>query len=205
MGWAWCGMVAVVVLGLIAALAFPAGAIHWRPRLADWQLRLARVMVAPALAEELVFRGFLIPARGESHRPGLWLVSGLVLFVVWHVVEALTFLPGAHLFLTVPFLVCALILGAGCALMRYRTGSLWPAVIFHGLTVWLWQVLFAGPDVAQLMKQESPARARRAFLLWREAAGENLEHFPKSVTHFWLHRTSFRIKKCVKTKTRASI
>jgi predicted Abi (CAAX) family protease len=109
-------------------------------------------MVVPAFTEELVFRGLLIPSRGESARPGLWLASGLMLFVAWHVVEALTFLPGAHLFLTVPFLGCALILGAVCAAMRYRTGSLWPAVVFHGLTVWLWQILFAGPDVAQLMK-----------------------------------------------------
>ena len=152
MGWAQCGATAVLALGLIAALAFPAGFAQWRPAFADWPLRLAKVMVVPAFSEELIFRGLLIPARGESTRPGLWLAAGLSLFAAWHVVEALTFLPGAHLFLTGPFLGCALILGAACAAMRYRTGSLWPAVVFHGLTVGLWQILFAGPDVAQLMK-----------------------------------------------------
>ena len=108
-------------------------------------------MVVPAFAEEWVFRGWLIPARGESTRPALWFAVGLLLFVAWHVVEALTFLPGAHLFLTVPFLACALVLGGACALMRYRTGSLWPAVALHGLTVFLWQALFGGPDVARLL------------------------------------------------------
>ena len=142
---------AVLTLGLIAAVAFPAGIAHWRPVLADWPVRLAKVMVVPAFTEELVFRGLLIPARGESARPGLWMAAGLLLFVTWHVVEALTILPGAHLFLTASFLGCALILGAGCVLMRYRTGSLWPAVAFHGSTVFLWQVLFGGPDVSQLL------------------------------------------------------
>ena len=152
MGWAQCGAIAVLTVGLIAAVAFPAGIVHWRLAFAGWPSRLARAMVVPAFTEELVFRGLLIPGPGESARPGLWVAAGLLAFVTWHVVEALTFLPGAHLFLTTPFLGGALILGAGCALMRYRTGSLWPAVAFHGLTVWLWQVLFAGPDIAQLMK-----------------------------------------------------
>ncbi len=151
-GWGWSGLMAVVSLGLIAMVAFPAGVAHWQPAFGGWPMRLAKVMVVPAFTEELAFRGLLIPGRGESRRPWLWFAAGLVLFVAWHVVEALTFLPGAHLFLTVPFLGCALILGAACAAMRYRTGSLWPAVIFHGLTVFLWQVVFGGPDVAQLIK-----------------------------------------------------
>ena len=143
---------AALSLCLIAAVAFPAGVAHWDPAFADWPVRLVKVMVVPALTEELVFRGLLIPGRGESPRPGRWVAAGLLLFVIWHVMEALTFLPGAHLFLTAPLLVCAAILGAGCAWMRYRTGSLWPAVVFHGLTVFLWQIAFGGPDIAQLLK-----------------------------------------------------
>lgn len=108
-------------------------------------------MLVPAFTEELVFRGLLTPGRGERAWPGLWIATGLLLFVLRHVVEALTFLPGAHLFLTAPFLVCAMLLGGACILMRYRTGSLWPAVVFHGLTVFLWQAAFGGPDVAQLL------------------------------------------------------
>jgi predicted Abi (CAAX) family protease len=43
--------------------------------------------------------------------------------------------------------------GTGCALMRYRTGSIWPAVILHGLLVWAWQVFFGGPDIERLLHQ----------------------------------------------------
>ncbi len=114
-------------------------------------MRLLKVLCVPALTEELVFRGLLIPTRGESSQPVRWMAAGLLLFVAWHVVEAMTFLPGAHLFLTAPFLACALVVGATCATMRSRTGSLWPAVLFHGLTVFLWQAAFGGPDAVQLM------------------------------------------------------
>ena len=44
-------------------------------------------------------------------------------------------------------------MGGVCILMRYRTGSIWPAVLFHGLTVFLWQVLFGGPSVAELIQR----------------------------------------------------
>lgn len=150
-GWAQCGAIAALGLCSIAVVALPAGIVHWRPAFADWPLRLARVMCVPAFTEELVFRGVLIPARDEGGKAGYWFAGGLFLFVAWHVVEATTFLPGAHLFLTAPFLACALVLGVACAAMRYRTGSLWPAVLFHGLTVFLWQAVFGGPDVAQLL------------------------------------------------------
>jgi predicted Abi (CAAX) family protease len=109
-------------------------------------------MIIPAFGEELVFRGWLTPGLGDSRRSVLWIALSVLMFMTWHVIEALTFLPGAQLFLRPAFLICAGILGLTCALMRYRTGSLWPAVIFHGLLVWLWQALFAGPDVVQLMR-----------------------------------------------------
>ena len=145
-------MISALGLCLIAAVALPAGIARWSPDFAGWPLQLAKVMVLPAFTEELVFRGLLIPTRGDRSKPISWIVAGLLMFVAWHVVEALTFLPGAHLFLTAPFLTCALILGSGCAAMRYLTGSLWPAVLFHGLSVFMWQAAFAGPDVAQLLK-----------------------------------------------------
>ena len=114
-------------------------------------LHLPVILVIPAFTEELLFRGVL-PARGETQRPILWLALGVLVFTLWHVIEALTFLPGAHLFLQPPFLGCAAFLGLACALMRYRTGSLWPGVFLHALIVWLWQGFLAGPGVAQLLR-----------------------------------------------------
>ncbi len=151
-GWAECVLMALVAVALIAAIAFPGGVAAWRPDFSDWPQHLLKVMIVPALGEEIVFRGLLIPGRGDTVRPIAWITAGVAFFVAWHVIEALTVLPGAHLFLTVPFLVCAGILGLACALMRYRTRSLWPAVLFHGLVVFLWQAAFNGPEVAVLLK-----------------------------------------------------
>ena len=152
--WGQCVFMCLVGWGLIGSAAFLFGVAHWQPRLDGWPLRLASVMVVPALTEELVFRGLLIPGRGEGRHSIRWIAVGLTAFVLWHVVEATTILPGAQpIFLRPGFLLCATLLGGVCVLLRYRTGSLWPAVLFHGLTVFLWQVLFGGPAVADLIRR----------------------------------------------------
>jgi predicted Abi (CAAX) family protease len=61
------------------------------------------------------------------------------------------FLPrAAPIFLRPDFLACAAILGAGCALIRWRTASIWPAVALHWLVVVIWQTWLGGPEVAAL-------------------------------------------------------
>ncbi len=150
-GWAQCAVISALALLFIGMFAGFGGLIHWQPDWHNWSLRLVAVMCVPAFTEELVFRGLLIPGKGQTLRPALWIITGVALFMLWHVVEALTFLPGAHLFQTPVFLLCAGILGLTCALMRYRTGSLWPAVILHGLVVFVWQIMLGGPDIARLL------------------------------------------------------
>ncbi|MBW8882918.1 MAG: CPBP family intramembrane metalloprotease, partial [Asticcacaulis sp.] len=137
--------VAVAAIILIAAIELPSGLLEWRPDMA----RLSPfVFAVPALTEELFFRGPL-PARGETARPIIWLTGGVAVFTLWHVAEPL-FLAHAQLFRTPAFLACAATIGTACAVMRYRTGSLWPAVLFHGAVVMVWQVLFGGPTLAEL-------------------------------------------------------
>lgn len=148
--WAECLVIAVIALGLMAALAYLGGFWRWQPRFDSWPLRLLSVTVVPSLTEEAVFRG-LLPGRGESRQPWLWIGLGVAAFILWHVIEAVTFLPGARLFLTPTFLAAAGVLGLACALMRYRTGSLWPGVILHGTAVFLWQTLLSGPDIRSLL------------------------------------------------------
>ena len=151
-GWGLCAAVSAVTLVGIAVMAGLTGLVRWQPDFAGWPLRLVMILLVPALSEELVFRGLLTPTRGKGAHDRLWLVGGVTAFVLWHVVEALTFLPGAaHLFLRPDFLVCAAMLGTACAAMRYRTGSLWPAVLLHGLVVFVWQVALGGPGFARLM------------------------------------------------------
>ena len=48
------------------------------------------------------------------------------------------------MFLRPDFLASTAILGLACALMRWRTGSLWPAVALHGGFVVVWQTWLGG-------------------------------------------------------------
>jgi uncharacterized protein len=150
-GWRSCGVVACLALVGIAAVAGLSGLVRWQPDTGDWPMRLGTILLVPAFSEELVFRGFLTPTRGEGRHDRWWLVGGVVVFVLWHIVEARTFLPGAsHLFLRPDFLLCAGMLGAACAVMRYRTASIWPGVFLHAATVFAWQMFLGGPGFARL-------------------------------------------------------
>lgn len=149
--WIECAGLSTATVGGIGLVASATGMVHWQPHFDGWLVRLISVMIVPAFAEELVFRGLLIPAKGESCHPARWSLAGIAAFVVWHVVEATTFLPKAHLFLTAPFLLCAGVLGGACAIMRYRTDSLWPAVLLHGFVVFAWQAALGGPSVGDLL------------------------------------------------------
>ncbi len=150
-GWAESAGVSLAAVAVIGLIAFATELVHWQPRFDGWPVRLLGVMIVPAFSEELLFRGLLIPPVGESRHPARWFLAGIAAFVLWHVVEATTFLPKAQIFLTVPFLLCAAVLGGACAIMRHRTGSLWPAVVLHGLVVFTWQTALGGPSVNDLL------------------------------------------------------
>ncbi|MEL7494869.1 MAG: CPBP family glutamic-type intramembrane protease [Cyanobacteria bacterium J06554_11] len=94
----------------------------------------------PSLAEEVVFRGLLLP---EVSPP--WLLLSLSAYVLWHPVEALTFLPeAAAIFLDVQFLLIVIMLGALCTVAYIRTGSLWASVCIHWWVVVAWKVTGGG-------------------------------------------------------------
>jgi len=114
---------------------------------ADGLARIALVaLVFPALAEELVFRGALIPDRTETPHAGRAIAVPTLLFVLWHVLEAYTVFPGARGLLTRPdFLLSAGVLGLLCALLRRRSGSLWTAVALHWAAVVVWKSGLGGP------------------------------------------------------------
>ena len=153
----WLESAAILLLSVlaIALIAEFGGLIRWQPRPLAWDLGLS-VFFVPAFVEEAVFRGLLVPARGETSRPVLWIAASVAVFVLWHAFEALTFLTGAHVFLSPVFLACAGMLGLGCAIVRYRTGSLWPCVLGHGLLVWFWHTWFGGPLLADLVRDIVP-------------------------------------------------
>lgn len=143
-GWRWCALVALACGALMAAIGFSTGLYRLTDTAPGLPLRLLTVWIVPALGEEIPFRALLLPGRDETRRPALWIAASTALYVAWHPLEAMTFLPHATTFLRWDFLLCTAILGLSCALMRLRTGSLWPAVLLHGGFVIVWQTWLGG-------------------------------------------------------------
>ena len=94
-----------------------------------------------------MFRAALVPARGQSQRPHIWIAVSTILFGLWHVVET-TFLPSlAPILLRPDFIALAVLLGFLCAVLRYRSGSIWTAFLLHWLVVVVWQGWLGGPSL----------------------------------------------------------
>ena len=150
-GWRFSAIVGGIVLAAMAAVGFSGGLYRFGPAsLAGLPLRLVSVVFVPALSEEAAFRGLLVPDRSETSRPFAAIVIVTAIFTLLHVVETLFLRHAAPMFLRADFLACAAILGAGCAVIRWRTGSLWPAVALHWLVVVVWETWLGGPDLAAL-------------------------------------------------------
>lgn len=145
-GWAFTGAVGAATLAGMGAIGFSTGYYALHPALtAGLPMRLVSVLIAPGLGEEAPFRGLLVPDRSESRNPWPSLAVVTVIFTAWHVAEVFTVLPAARTaFLRPDFLACAATLGLGCGLVRWRTGSLWPAVLLHWLAVTIWQTWLGG-------------------------------------------------------------
>lgn len=138
--------IAAGILAIAAALG-SSSLLEYAPRHPLDIVPLAsRAFFIPAFGEELVFRAALVPGRGEGTPPAGAVALSTLLFTLWHVVET-TFLPGsAATFLRADFLALAAALGALCAILRWRSGSIWPAVVLHWIVVVAWQGWFGGPS-----------------------------------------------------------
>lgn len=151
--WLMAAGVAVAALALEGAIGLGGGLL--RPTPADWSIlpsSLALGLVVPALGEEIVFRGLLIPSRKDSRDATVALLVSTGAFVAWHVIEGLTFMrAAAPVFLRADFLATTAVLGLACGVLRHRTGSLWPAVALHWLEVAIWQIGFGGGQVARAL------------------------------------------------------
>jgi len=107
-------------------------------------LRLAAILlIAPAFGEELLFRAALIPRERPRIR---WFVLSVVLFVIWHPLQAVTFgPPWSAMFLDLGFLVAVAVLGTALARIYAATRSIWPCVLVHWAVVLSWKALLGGP------------------------------------------------------------
>ena len=117
----------------------------------SWQTIIGIIsisFVTPAVTEELFFRALLLPHTTEQLPvPQLWLWGciGLVMFIVYHPLNALSFFPqGLETFFNVVFLVLAALLGIVCSLAYLQSGSLWIPVVIHWLVVVVWLLFLGG-------------------------------------------------------------
>jgi predicted Abi (CAAX) family protease len=151
-GWLWSlavglpTLLAMAAIGMATGLYQPAaGALSALP------MTLLTVFFVPALGEEAVFRGLMVPSRTEGGRAWPAITLSTLLYVLWHPLEGFTFLPGARdLFSRPDFLGVTALLGLACALTRWRTGSIWPAVVLHWVLVVVWKTWLGGPALESL-------------------------------------------------------
>ena len=134
-------LICAVPIGLLSGLLRPS-----LSRLSPAEMAAAGLLlfVQPALAEEIVFRGLLLPRHaGSMSRGRLIAVAGaaLVVYVASHPLNALLFRPGAlSLFESPAYLVLTALLGLACTATYFISRSIWPPVALHWLTMltWIW-------------------------------------------------------------------
>lgn len=139
----------LAILGVYTAIALPIGfkthflTITRHPPLPWWKtlLTVGRLFFLPALFEETV-RVLLLPHPAEGVSLifwAFWAIASLVLYVVYHPINARTFYrAGYPTFTRMPFLVLCTLLGIACTLLYTFTGSLLALVLFHWLVVVVW-------------------------------------------------------------------
>lgn len=136
LAWALPLLLIVAHAGGLARLQSP-------PAASTAAMLAATLFVMPALLEELLFRGLIIPREGPKAK---WIALSVILFILWHPLQVVTFgPPWAGSFLDPWFLLVIAILGLALARMYATTRSLWPSIVTHWLVVWVWKAVFGGP------------------------------------------------------------
>ncbi len=149
--WVWClgvysfGMLATILIGFGTGLLTVQVVAITATQLG----RLAvLIFLKPCLVEETIFRGVLLPHPSETHTQSAiwkWSIFSLIVFIFAHPLNGWLIKPAVlGLFLSPAFLLCAGILGLVCTLVYLRTGSIWPPVILHWMSVVVWITLLGG-------------------------------------------------------------
>ncbi|MFX4293545.1 CPBP family intramembrane glutamic endopeptidase [Streptomyces bohaiensis] len=105
------------------------------PSVAPWQMALLLLTFAvQAPTEELLFRGYLLPALRERWGVAAGVLLSSALFAAAHTAN-----PGA----TAGYVLLTFLLGVSLALWTLADGNLWRACAFH--TVWNWAPAVLSP------------------------------------------------------------
>ncbi|MEH2254389.1 CPBP family glutamic-type intramembrane protease [Nostoc sp.] len=148
-------LVVVLLLIIYSIIALPYGWKFGFLQIRFWSenwiytcLIILRCLFTPAINEELFFRVLLLPHPSEITnwlQWSLWAIGGLILFVLYHPLNAKTFFKaGIPTFFNQVFLTLTLWLGIICTVAYTLTGSLWVIVLIHWVVVVVWLIVFGG-------------------------------------------------------------
>jgi len=142
-GWIESGVWSLLLVGVAAPLAWAGGLVTPAQAGPADARTLLEPFLVPALLEEGIFRGLLLPHPGDASVPlrrrARWWLASLVLYVGSHPLAATLFRPAARSVFDAPaFLLEAALLGIAATALYQRTGSLWPGVLLHGALVAAW-------------------------------------------------------------------
>jgi predicted Abi (CAAX) family protease len=108
----------------------------------------ARLLLHPAVVEESIFRGLLIPSPADtSITPSIlaWIILSWLLFILAHPINSLILRPQTRAVFTHPvFLILAGLLAIFTSALYWISASLWPAILFHWIVVFIWMTRFGG-------------------------------------------------------------
>jgi predicted Abi (CAAX) family protease len=148
--WAWCGVIFLAYAAIAALVGLAAGFFHFGlPDSPVSKLILLPIalLVTPAIGEELVFRAIPLPHPSERRPRAYRLASAaiaLIAFIAWHPLNGLWTPRVWPVFSDPVFLTLAALLGAACTRAYLASGSIWPAVLIHWVTVVVWGLLLGG-------------------------------------------------------------
>jgi len=148
----WITVQFALIYALFALpIGLSSGFLRWSPSRQRPMAQIWAIFSAfffPGLSEEICFRVLLIPHRLERVTEINWLfwaIFSLILFVLYHPANAVTFFSqGKATFFNPIFLLLATLLGIVCTITYALTGSIWPGVIIHWLAVVVWLFLLGG-------------------------------------------------------------
>ncbi|PYQ81564.1 MAG: hypothetical protein DMG01_03670 [Acidobacteria bacterium] len=148
--WRRCALVYALFLVCSLPIGLLSGLLH--PGLAPLApaaaiLTTITLLAHPACTEELIFRVMMLPRRIDRLPRGSLcaLAIALIAFVAAHPLNARLFWPASlGLFANPYYLALAALLGLACSAAYLISGSIWPSILIHWISVVLWMLLLGG-------------------------------------------------------------
>jgi predicted Abi (CAAX) family protease len=149
--WLYCAGILLLFLAIAATIGFRTGFLRFERMEGSRRSLVALALllvIQPALLEETIFRGLLVPHPAQGHplrSTFLWAVIGLVAFILSHPLNGLFIRRIARSLFTDPiFLFFAGLVGVACTVAYLVSGSIWPPMLIHWAVVTPWILFFGG-------------------------------------------------------------